>query len=81
MRLVELADPEIAAQPQDVVQRVRVGGERPQRRLDLRERVGVEQRPELLLPEQLRSRSRSSESACARRSAGGVSSSYMYVAM
>ena len=32
-------------------------------------------------PSSSRSRSRSSESACARRSAGGVSSSYIYVAM
>ena len=43
--------------------------------------VGIEQVAQFLRPSSSRSRSRSRDSAWARRSAGGVSSSYMYVAM
>jgi hypothetical protein len=48
--------------------------------LDLLEGGRVDEVAELLLAESSFSRSRSSASAWARRSASGVSSSYMYVA-
>ena len=48
--------------------------------LDLGERIGSISSRSSSWPSSSRSRSRSSDSACARRSAGGVSSSYMYVA-
>ena len=53
MRLVELARPQIAAQAEQVVQLVRVPRFGPERALDLRECVGIEQVAQLLLPEEL----------------------------
>ena len=53
MRLVELAHAQVAAQPQHVMERLGILRERPQRRLDLGERVGVDQLAQLLLAEQL----------------------------
>src|SRR5581483_10989876 len=53
VRLVELADAQVAAEPEQVVQSLGVPRERPERRLDLGERVRVDQLAQLLLAEQL----------------------------
>ena len=55
-------------------------GEGLERELEIGEGRRVEQLAQLLLAEQLRRRSRSRVSACARRSAIGASPSYMYAA-
>ncbi len=53
MRLVELADAHVAAKPQLVVQVIGILRQRPQRRLDVGERIDVDQLAQLLLAEQL----------------------------
>ena len=83
MRCLALVGGQVAEPAQDLLQRVAVLGERVgmqvlERALDLLERLGVDQLAQLLLRRAAReSRSRSSARAAARRSAFGVSPSYM----
>ncbi len=53
MRLVELAAAQVAAQAKQIMEALGIGGKRPQRRLDLGERRGIDQLAQLLLAEQL----------------------------
>ena len=53
VRLVELADSQVTAQPQQIVQVIRIRRKRSQRRLDLGECITVDQLAQLLLTEQL----------------------------
>ena len=79
-RRVDLAGAQVTAAQQQVVQPVGARRRASQLLLHLLERAGSIRSRSSSWPSSSFSRSRSRASACARRSASGVSSSYMYVA-